>query len=389
MDKIKINYFSAYLNKGGANKACNNLFYYARKNINDFNITRTNFYDSKNPKFKTKLMRLVGKLISLPTKQSQCYVPFILKNVEKDRIFYDIVHAHWLNNIPLNSIPNCRSLVLTAHDQWLFNTCWAWDPNYLKSPTRKIENKISTFIKSINSHNSALDIINELYPLKKIITPSSWLKEYILSKTNFQRSKIQVIKNIIDQSKFKYNIDENKSFHNNQKKLVIVASTAYWQEWRKGKTLLFEILKKIIKITQSNVIFKIIGKLEVDNEIKNHSILYGNLNDKNKIASILNTANCMIMPSRLENLTQTICEALFCGLPVLAFDVGGNSEIITDKSLGNLITYPNVSNFIDPIMDIYLKENYMNRKIRSITAKKAFCNSEIIKQHLNLYKKLK
>ena len=82
---------------------------------------------------------------------------------------------------------------------------------------------------------------------------------------------------------------------------------AYWKEWRKGKDLLMKIFRRILNIYKKEVVFKIIGKIEVEKDLKNHCILYDN---KTQIAEVFNSAHCMVMTSRLENLTQTICEAL-------------------------------------------------------------------------------
>ena len=93
----------------------------------------------------------------------------------------------------------------------------------------------------------------------------------------------------------------------------------------------------------------------------------------------------MVMPSRLENLTQTICEALLCGLPVVAFNVGGNKEIISDSSFGDLIDYPKVDRFISSITELKKSDDEIFRKQRAEKAKTKFSNASIIKKHLDLY----
>ena len=282
----KIHFYSAYVKKGGANNACNSLFEKLNENSSEFIISRSTYFENKNFTFKPSLMRILGKLISLPTFQSQAYIPFdgIIK--KKESINFDIVHSHWINNIPLNSIPCCKNLIITAHDQWLTNNCWAWYPKSLNSPSRKVETTISNSLKIINKIKSPLDYLSENYPLRKIIAPSFWLKEYLLSKSKLPSDKIEVVNNIINSSKFFFNEEKHINYLN-QDKVIIVSSTAYWQEWRKGKELLMQILRSFLKLKNKKVEFRIIGKIDLDNDLKEHAVLYGQINNNLVISDII------------------------------------------------------------------------------------------------------
>ena len=378
-----IHLYSAHIKKGGANMACDSLFTALSKSKSNIIFSRSSY--KKEGEIKYNLNRVLGKVVASTTCQSQFYRPFISNNSISDTSYFSIVHAHWLNNVPLNSIPISKSLIITAHDQWLVNFGWAWDPITLNSPTRKIETAVNNISRSLYSSKEPLKYLADHYPLEKIITPSLWLKNYITEKTNFPGKKICVIKNIINTDIFKFDRDTYINFKKRNEKIVIVASTAYWQEWRKGRKLLMKIFRKIIHYYGNNVKFKIIGNIKIDTDIKQYSILYGNIKNKQHIARILNSSDCMVMPSRLENLTQTICEALLCGLPVVAFNVGGNKEIISDSSFGDLIDYPKVDRFISSITELKKSDDKIFRKQRAEKAKTKFSNESIIKKHLDLY----
>ena len=70
---------------------------------------------------------------------------------------------------------------------------------------------------------------------------------------------MQVIPNIIV-SFFNYDQELYNKSKQGKSKLVIVASTAYWKEWRKGKDLLMKIFRRILNIYKKEVVLKLLAK---------------------------------------------------------------------------------------------------------------------------------
>lgn len=77
------------------------------------------------------------------------------------------------------------------------------------------------------------------------------------------------------------------------------------------------------------------GKAE-DMGIKDRFVFFSGLLEGDALVHAINTADFMVIPSHYENLPVVIGEAFSCGIPVLATDVGGISEIISERN-GRLV----------------------------------------------------
>lgn len=65
-----------------------------------------------------------------------------------------------------------------------------------------------------------------------------------------------------------------------------------------------------------------------------HSLGY--LHDDATLSLAYNACDVFVTPSLAENLSNAIMESLSCGTPVVAFDIGGNADLITHKHNGYL-----------------------------------------------------
>jgi glycosyltransferase involved in cell wall biosynthesis len=62
----------------------------------------------------------------------------------------------------------------------------------------------------------------------------------------------------------------------------------------------------------------------------------GYIHDSSVLTALYNVANVMVVPSLTENLSNAIMESLSCATPVVAFNIGGNSDMIDHQQNGYL-----------------------------------------------------
>jgi len=61
------------------------------------------------------------------------------------------------------------------------------------------------------------------------------------------------------------------------------------------------------------------------------------LGARNDIPELLPQLDVFVLPSKGEGISNTILEAMACGLPVIATNVGGNPELVVEKETGVLV----------------------------------------------------
>ena len=71
--------------------------------------------------------------------------------------------------------------------------------------------------------------------------------------------------------------------------------------------------------------------------------------ERNDVPDILRGLDCFVLPSLAEGISNTILEAMACGLPVIATRVGGNVELVQDGMTGRLVPVSDIQSMADAI----------------------------------------
>lgn len=80
---------------------------------------------------------------------------------------------------------------------------------------------------------------------------------------------------------------------------------------------------------------------EVVGQLPFRAFPLGYVNDERRIVSVYQAADVFVLPSLSENLPNTIMEAMACGLPSVAFHIGGIPEEIDHCENGYVANYRN------------------------------------------------
>jgi glycosyltransferase involved in cell wall biosynthesis len=170
-----------------------------------------------------------------------------------------------------------------------------------------------------------------------IVAPSRWLAAEAKKSTLLGRFPITVIPYGVDTENFQ---PRDRSFARQlfgiPPEARVVLFVADWAgEKRKGLDLLVEAIKEIEDFPDLCVFT--IGRNIARQEIGNRSIAIEQIRDELTMSLAYSAADLFVVPSLQDNLPNTALEAFACGIPTVAFAVGGLTDIIRDDETGVLV----------------------------------------------------
>lgn len=180
-----------------------------------------------------------------------------------------------------------------------------------------------------------------------IVSPSNWLAECARRSVVFGSHRIEVIPNGVNLEVFKNQnkIEAKKSFGLDSNDIVVVVTADSGRETRKGFHIIREIITKCLKNLSFCRLFKE-GRLHLfalgsHMEKIDHMGFpvrkFGHVDDNRQLSLIYSAADILLYPSMEDSFPICVIEAMSCGTPAIAFEVGGLKEIISDTVDGYLI----------------------------------------------------
>jgi glycosyltransferase involved in cell wall biosynthesis len=404
---MKIVILNTSENKGGAAVACNRLHRALRaEGCNSNMLVRQKYSDDESVhEFSTSTI----------TKKINLFIFFIelffLKFFKKERKDFslasfgpslhkhplilnaDIIHIHWTQNsfLSLQTLKKIQSLgkpvMYTLHDMWSFTggchyneTCRKFEAGCAQCPQLKNQALIDIASKQFHRKSKAYN------PSGVIICPSNWLATEAKASKLFHNKDIQVIPYNIDFDLFqKGNKQEAKSYFNlNPNKKVILFVSMNVEDERKGFQYLIKAIKQLESQnpdwTNTHEILAI-GR-HSEEKFFNTKITYtGRLDRFDLISKAYAAADVFVAPSVQDNLPNTVLESLACETPVVAFNIGGMTDMIQHEESGYLAKFGDHDDLAKGILFCFQKKDF-----RFEGNKEKYSSKRIVEEYVKVYK---
>lgn len=259
----------------------------------------------------------------------------------------DIINLHWIGEafLQIETIAKFKQpLVWTFHDMWAFTggchysgECDRYTGNCGACP-------------QLGSHQD-WDLSRWVWQRKAkswrnlnltIVALSSWLANCTRASSLFKDLRIERIPNGIDTKLYRpINQQVARELLNlpQDKPLVLFGSLKATSDPRKGFHRLQAALQELSQSGwQDKLELVIFGASEQDNpmDLGFPTHYLGTLNDDLMLALTYSAADVFVLPSTQDNLPNTVMEAIACGTPCVAFNLGGLPDMIEHEKNGYL-----------------------------------------------------
>ncbi len=317
-----------------------------------------------------------------------------------DKFEYDVLHLHWINQ-RFFSLRKLRSvnkpIVWTLHDCWPFcgichylldcekykdecGECPRLHSSIPNDLSRRIFNEKKKFYSGLDLH---------------IVTPSRWLGECAQNSALFHGLPIHVIPNCVDIDVFRP-LEDKLIYDNCQERSepyhILFGAVNALVDKMKGFNYLTEALSILrTKYGLSDFDLTVFGTAEPQEGVNfPFPVKFcGLVRDIDEMVRLYNDADVVAVPSIVENLSCVIMESLSCGTPVVAFDVGGNKDMVDHMENGYLAKGYEVEDFARGL--IWCKDNAARCELSRHARKKVVNNfsiEHVCKEYADLYRSI-
>jgi glycosyltransferase involved in cell wall biosynthesis len=178
-----------------------------------------------------------------------------------------------------------------------------------------------------------------------IVAPSSWTESLARQSPLLSGVEVRRIPNGIDTDVFKPRSREMArsllDLDPTAKAILFVAQELD-DNPRKGGAYLMEALRRLAASAKIEVLLVGIGGESWEKAVPFPVRRLGYVTDDRLMSAIYNSADLIVAPSVVENLPNTVLEAMACGVPAVAFDTGGMADAVRHMETGYLVPFGDV-----------------------------------------------
>jgi glycosyltransferase involved in cell wall biosynthesis len=299
----------------------------------------------------------------------------------------DVIHIHnWFNLLSVRQLRKLSKefpIVFTMHDERLLTggchnhlDCGQFKSGCGKCPALRLP--ISKSVRKARIQTERL--IHE--KSVKIITPSNWLKREVEESTS---GTIQptVLPNPLSKA-FYENYEENDSTKSTDVQQLLFIAANPWVPL-KGLDRLVRALIELEREGKHKFRLTVIGDVTSKVHVPSFVRLAGTIENESLVHEIRNS-DLLFVPSYSENLPSVISESQYLGNVVVATNVGGIPEMVSDMRTGLLQRDREL--FVDLVrraLDLPVEARRLIGKNASVFAKSQVSKESIVSQALRIY----
>lgn len=317
----------------------------------------------------------------------------------------DIIHLHWINQgfLSLKGISKIlqsgKPVVWTLHDMWPFTgIChYSGDCDRFKDGCGKCP--------ILYGGGSGNDLSHRVFERKKrlynnaritFVACSDWLAGIARSSALLEGLRVESIPNAINTNLYK-SYDVIKAREELAlplgKKLLLFAAFRVTNKI-KGIDYLCEainILAKKYPDIAAGMAVVAVGKdsEELKSMLPVKVYSYGYVNNEKRMIDLYNACDLFLIPTMQDNLPNTIMESMACGVPCVAFNVGGIPQMIDHKVNGYVAAYKDSADFADGIF--WSLNPSVHKQLKEAARSKvtsSFSESAVARKYSELYNRL-
>jgi len=309
-----------------------------------------------------------------------------------DLVHLHNIHGYYFNFLNIARIPEDVALLWTFHDMWPLtgNCTYAYGCEKYQETCRNCP--------QLNEYPQLrLDTTPVLHRLKRrlfdrdysIAVPSEWMLDHI-RKSHLHKPTMHNVPNGIDIKRYRP-LDCQSSrdkYDIKQDQIVILFAASGIHSPRKGFSFLINALENLE--TKSNITLLAIGGDNLPRNQFDDSFTVRNPGyiPELEVPAAYSAADLCVIPSRAESFGLVATEAMACGTPVVAFEVGGLAEQITEKT-GWLVPSEDTEALGETIQQAI--DNVPNHSMSEEARERAVNNYDInrcVTQYSEIYKNL-
>jgi glycosyltransferase involved in cell wall biosynthesis len=379
--------------------------------LNYFLVGKKNSFDQHT--FQTtasEYQACIEQLIDMTTNRLGLQYPFfpfssrnILKtarDLKPDIISLHNTHGGYFRTTLIKELSSIAPVVWTLHDMWSFtgNAAHAFgDEAWMKMENPQQYTSVYPAI-GINTGRYLLRQKMKTYSRSDltIVTPSQWLYRLASRSPVFRGKKLECISHGVDNQIFRPK-DKRAcrlalSLPEHGKILMFCAEFTHENLWKGGSELL-GILKAIDSRSSSEVNILVLGKgnlktIEGLNRLRIYNMGYAQ--GEEFVSQCFSAADLVMYPTRADNMPLVLLEAISCGTPCIATDIGGCPEIIRDGTNGVLVAPLDIEGYAEHATALLSDDERLMRLSKSARdlAVRNFSMEQMASRYFGLFKSI-